>query len=87
MKKILFSLKTDFNGRSDAVGLPLLMLLYADFYSRLFNYKVEVFDPFFESHKYIKNYNFKLITFNCVAEKEKIFFKNFNPIFYKNILF
>ena len=61
MKKILFSLKTDFNGRSDAVGLPLLMLLYADFYSRLFNYKVEVFDPFFESHKYIKNYNFKII--------------------------
>ena len=61
MKKILFSLKTDFNGRSDAVGLPLIMLLYADFYSRLFNYKVEVFDPFFESHKHIKNYNFKII--------------------------
>ena len=61
MKKILFSLKTDFNGRSDVVGLPLLMILYADFYSYLFKYQVEVFDPFFEIEKNIKNYKFKII--------------------------
>ena len=61
MKKILFSLKTDFNKRSDAVGLPLLMILYADFYSHLFNHKIDVFDPFFEIEKNIKNYNFNVI--------------------------
>lgn len=70
MEKILFSLKTDFNGRSDIVGLPLLMILYADFYSYLFKYKVEVFDPFFEIEKNIKNYKFKIIKdldTNCKA--------------------
>ena len=61
MKKILFSLKTDFNGRSDAVGLPLIMLLYAELFGHLFKYKIEVFDPFFEADKHIKDYNFKIV--------------------------
>ena len=61
MKKILFSLKTDFNGRSDAVGLPLIMILYAELFAHLFKYKVEVFDPFFETDKHIKDYNFKIV--------------------------
>ena len=61
MIKILFSLKTDFNGRSDAVGLPLNMLMYAELFGHLFKYKVDVFDPFFEADKHIKDYNFKIV--------------------------
>ena len=54
MENIIF-FKNRFLPRSDIVGLPL-MILYADFYSYLFKYKVEVFDPFFEIEKNIKNY-------------------------------
>ena len=84
MEKILFSLKTDFNARSDAVGLPLLMILYADFYSHLFKYQVEVFDPFFELDKHIKNYNFKVVknlNMNFIDYK-----RISNPLFYVSSL-
>lgn len=74
MEKLLISTKIGINSSSDVVGGSLFNILLADYFSKNFNYQVDLHDPFYNSKKILKDFcNIKdNLTIKQICEYDRI---------------